>query len=116
MFINNFRSKTSIVTCDADFNFKDMDETLFNSFGIGLDLNMFISIPVTDKYYLYPSIMGHSDFMSYQVTLPGKQSLFALYQDSKYDFFGVRVRDNVCFQKIIEFVLKLLESKEIILN
>ena len=109
IYINNFRSKTGIVTCDADFNFKDMDETLFNSFGIGLDLNMFISIPVTDKYYLYPSIMGHTDFMSYQVTLPGKQSLFALYQDSKYDFFGVRVRDNVCFQKIIDYFSSIVK-------
>ena len=73
---------------------------------------MFISIPVTDKYYLYPSIMGHSDFMSYQVTLPGKHSLFALYQDSKYDFFGVRVRDNVCFQKIIDYFSSIVKMSK----
>ena len=74
---------------------------------------MYIKIPVTDKYYLYPHILGHTDYMSYYVTLPGKQSLFALYQDTKYDFFGVRVRDGVCFQKLIEYftsIVKLSKS------
>ena len=112
IYLNKFRSKSNLLSCEAEFNFTGLNETLFNSFGVGLDMPVSVSIPVTEKYFLYPRILDYSDYMSYYVTLHGNQSLFALYQNENFDFFGVRVRDGACFQKLIDYFTSIVKMSK----
>jgi len=89
-----------------------LNETLFNSFGIGLDINRNIKISPTEKYFLFPRILDSTDYMSYHVTLHGNKSLFALYQNENFDFFGVRVRDGACFQKLIDYFTSIVKMSK----
>jgi hypothetical protein len=103
-----------VVSCAAEFNFTGLNETLFNSFGIGMDNQLPVSIGVNEKYFLYPRILDYTDYMSYYVTLHGKQSLFALYQDPEFNYFGVRVRDSVCFQKLIDYFTSIVKGSRVV--
>lgn len=104
------RFPTSIVQCEADFKFNELNEDFFNSFGIGLVPDMDINILSNQSYYLYPRILDYIDYMSSLIDVHGRQLQFSLYQNPQLDYTGVRIHDEECFSKIIEFFVSLRDK------
>lgn len=119
-------NKNDFLECSAHFMFDGLDEHKFESFAIGLNMNMthkteenplvsWLNTTSVDLFDLYPRVHFGGLYMDSFVNVHGKSVRLSLFHAHDISALGVHIIESKCFDSLVKFFseFKWFDSAEL---
>lgn len=112
-----YQKETSMLTCfgkyekqECEATFKMDDKMTYEYFGIGEYKG---EASGDKKFALIPRKSDNTAWLDDYFTVDGKKSYFSMYQSSKLNDYGLKVKSAECFDKIFEILNKSTRHEKV---